>query len=301
MLGQGAGADKQVLRQALNHRHQRFGHHHPAQAPAGHVEVFAEAVDADDGVVDGQRGLAVVGVVAQGQINLVHQRHPATRLHHGVDAAQLFRVNRAAGGVGGRGQQHAARFRPPGGLYLLRAELKTLLRRGGNQHRAPVSRTYKMPVARVAGVGHEHFVARVDQRQAGQLQRSRRTGGDHNAAGGHVHAEAAGVPGADARAQRGQTGGLGVLAVALGNGAQRSLLHQRRGSEIGLANVQEHHGRIGVRHAGAQLRRGLGHLHHIKRRDVLGAARDLHGLLRHSGSGVAGAVGLHFGPAQLGR
>jgi hypothetical protein len=51
MLRHRAGADEQVLREPLDHGHQRLGHHHPAQAPAGHVEVLGEAVDADDVVV----------------------------------------------------------------------------------------------------------------------------------------------------------------------------------------------------------------------------------------------------------
>ena len=133
-----------------------------------------------------------------------------------------------------------------------------------------------MPVAGVAGVGHEHFVARVDQRQAGQLQCGRGASGDHNAAGGNVDTKAAGVPVADAFAQGGQAGGLGVLAVALADGALGCGLHQWRGGEIGLADVQKHHGRIGVRHAAAQLGGGLGHFHHIKRLYFFGAARDLH-------------------------
>jgi len=59
-----------------------------------------------------------------------------------------------------------------------------------------------VPVAGVARVGHEHLVAGVEQGQAGQLQRRRRTGGDGDAPRRHVHAKAFGVPAADGFAQR---------------------------------------------------------------------------------------------------
>jgi hypothetical protein len=49
---------------------------------------------------------------------------------------------------------------------------------------------HEMAVAGVARVGHQHFVAGVDQRQAGQLQRGRGAGRDHDAARRHVHAKA---------------------------------------------------------------------------------------------------------------
>ena len=99
MLGDGAGANEKVLRQPLDHGHQLLRYHHPAQPPAGHVEVFAEAVDADDAVIQRQRGLAKLGFKTQAQINLVHQGDAAFATDHLVDTAQLIRVNGGAGGV----------------------------------------------------------------------------------------------------------------------------------------------------------------------------------------------------------
>ena len=73
MLGNGAGADEKVLRQALDHGYQLLRQHQPAQAPARHAKVFGEAVDADDRVIQRQRGLAVGIVMAEAQVNLIHQ------------------------------------------------------------------------------------------------------------------------------------------------------------------------------------------------------------------------------------
>lgn len=84
-----------------------------------------------------------------------------------------------------------------------------------------------MAVAGIAGIGHEDFVARVDGRQAGQLQRGRGAGRDHDAPRRHIHAEALRIPVADALAQLGQAQGRRVLRGAALHGTGRSLLHQR--------------------------------------------------------------------------
>ena len=41
------------------------------------------------------------------------------------------------------------------------------------------------------------------------------------------------------------------------------------GGEVRLADIEKHHGRIGVRHLCGQGRSCLGNLHHIKRLNVL--------------------------------
>jgi hypothetical protein len=46
--------------------------------------------------------------------------------------------------------------------------------------------------------------------------------------------------------------------------------------EVGLADVQEDHRRVGTRRAARQLGRGLGALHHVERVDVVEAGRELH-------------------------
>jgi hypothetical protein len=66
VLGDRAGADKQVLRQPLDDGHERGRQHQPTQPPAGHIEVFAEAVDADDVLIQRQRAAAIAVIEGQG-------------------------------------------------------------------------------------------------------------------------------------------------------------------------------------------------------------------------------------------
>ena len=87
--------------------------------------------------------------------------------------------------------------------YLLNHALETLLRGGRNQHRRAVGRRDEMPVARIARVGHQDFIARLDQGKAGKLQRGRCACRDDDAAGGHVGTKARRIPAADALAQGG--------------------------------------------------------------------------------------------------
>ena len=87
MLGQCAGADEQVLCQPLHHAHQGRRQHQPAQAPAGHAEVLAKAVDADDLFVNRQRALAKLWLKAQAEVNFIDQGDAATGLHYVVNTA----------------------------------------------------------------------------------------------------------------------------------------------------------------------------------------------------------------------
>ena len=118
-----------------------------------------------------------------------------------MNGAQFVRMDGGAGGVGGRGEQHPPCLRSPMGAHLFGAELKAFRSRGGDQHGAPLGGADKVTVAGVAGVGHQHFITGFDQGQAGQLQRRRCASSDHDATRRHVHAKAAGIPGADALAQ----------------------------------------------------------------------------------------------------
>ena len=65
-------AEHEVLRQLLDVAHEGLGNHHPAQAPAGHLEVLGEAVD-DPDVVAGSAGGGCVTVVGETVVDLVDQ------------------------------------------------------------------------------------------------------------------------------------------------------------------------------------------------------------------------------------
>ncbi len=294
MLRHGARTDEEVLCQPLHDRDHGLGHDHPAQAPARHVEVFAEAVDADDVLADRERRVPEGLLVGEAEVDLVDEGEAVACLHGGVDAAQFIGRDRGARGVGGRRQQHAARLRAPMRGDLVGAELEALPGGGGHEHRAAVRRAHEMAVARVARVRHEYLVALLDERQAGELQGAGGTRRDHDAARRHRHAEALGVPAADALAQRVQAEGVGVLRGAAAQGAVGRFAHQRRGGEVGLADVQEDHRLRAAGHLAGQGLRGLGDLHHVKGFDALGAPGKLHG------RGVRRGLGRRAAPGEVG-
>ena len=135
-----------------------------------------------------------------------------------------------------------------------------------------------MAVAGVAGVGHEDFITGLNQRQAGQLQRGRGAGRDHDAVCRNVHLKAALVPGADGLAQCLQPQGVGVLRGTVIDALRSCRLNLCGGGVVRLANVQKDHGFRAIGHLLGQLLGSLGHFHHIKRFDLFGARRKLHGL-----------------------
>ena len=167
--------------------------------------------------------------------------------HHIDDAGQLGRLDRGARGVGGGRQQNATGVGAPSVGHLGCTQLKALFGRGGHQDRGALGGADKVAVAGVARVGHEDFIALVDECQTRQLQCGRCARSDHNAVGGHLHTKALRVPAADGLAQGVQAQSRGVLGLAGGDDCLCSGLHAGRSGEVGLANVQEHHGPVGVR------------------------------------------------------
>ena len=92
-----------------------------------------------------------------------------------------------------------------------------------------------MAVAGVARIRHQHLVAALDQRQAGELQRRRGARGDHDARRVDLHAEALRVPLRDALAQRREAGGVGVLRAAVADGPLGGLLLETLVDDVGPA------------------------------------------------------------------
>ena len=157
-----------------------------------------------------------------------------------------------------------------------RAELEALFGRCGNEYGDAVGGRDEVSVARVARVGQQHLVVAVDEREARELQRGRCAGGDDDAARRDVQAEARCVPAADALAQGDEAGRVGVLRPAGTNGTLGGFLHQRRGSEVRLADVEKDHRRLGTRRTARDLHRRLGALHHVERLDVIETGGEFH-------------------------
>ena len=139
-----------------------------------------------------------------------------------------------------------------------------------------------MAVTGVTRVGHEHFVAGINQGQTSQLQGGRGTRRDHNPMGGDLQAKARRVPVADAFAQGRQARGLGVLGLAIAHGFLGGLLNQRRCGEVRFANVEKNHRLVRLGDLLCQGRGRFGDLHHVERLNALSALRDLHAPVERS-------------------
>ena len=75
MLGRRRRAEHEVLRQFLDIAHISLGNDHPAEAPAGHLEILGEAVDDPDVVASGTGGRRR-DFISQAVVNLVDQEMP---------------------------------------------------------------------------------------------------------------------------------------------------------------------------------------------------------------------------------
>ena len=106
------GRYEQVLRQLVERRHVLLRRHHPAEAPAGHSEVFGKAVD-DEHIVGELQGAAIALAVSQPVIDLVDDQHAAALKGDGMDAFELVVIDQRAGGVRRRSDQYGrGPFRP---------------------------------------------------------------------------------------------------------------------------------------------------------------------------------------------
>ena len=196
------------------------------------------------------------------------------------DALQFFRRYRCTRRVGRGGQQHATCVLAPSRFNLGARQLKAFISCGRYQHCLAFSGADEMPVARVAGVRHQHLVACLDQRKAGQLQRGRCTSRHDDATRFYINFKTRCIPGTDFFTQFAQACRLGVLGVAVGYRLGSSGLYQRRRCKVWLADVQKNHRLVSMfklfGHGGCC----LGNFHHIKRLYSLGALCDSHDVKR---------------------
>ena len=162
----------------------------------------------------------------------------------------------------------------------VQAELEAFPGGRRDQHRRRVDGGDEMPVAGIARVRHQDLVARLEQREAGQLQRGGRARGDDDAIGIEGQVLRLAVPVGDALTQRPQSVGLRVGDATLGGEARGGVADGRAGAEVRLADVQVDHapaapGRIADRRAG-DLIGPFGAFHDIERIDVPDTIRKSH-------------------------
>ena len=153
-LGDIRGRDEEILRQALGHAHQLLGQHHPADAPAGHGEIFGEGVD-DDGAVAKLRGAGGWLAIGQAMVNLVGNQADAVAMAIFRQSPQLAGGEHGARGVRGAGQDQPVRL----GVERLQhghRRLKPGLNPARQNHRLQPQRRRDIHIRRVIRGGQRH-------------------------------------------------------------------------------------------------------------------------------------------------
>jgi hypothetical protein len=153
-----------------------------------------------------------------------------------------------------------------------RAELEAGVGGGGDGHDAAPEARHHLAVARVGGVGEDHFVARVGGRRDHQQQRRGGAGGDDDARRVDVHVMAVAVEVGDRRAQCGEAERVRVRQRPAVHHLAHRVAHGRRRAEVRLADA-ELDDPVPVRLQGGG---ALAEDQRVERLDGLGAVGELH-------------------------
>ena len=211
--------DVEILRQPLDGPHQLLRHHQPADAPAGHAEIFREAVDGDGRLPMGNRGPRGF-VIFKPVIDLVgDQPEPAPPAGIG-ELAEPFAHGHGAGRVIGAGEQQSRRLFA--GKAVEVAGVRHPSRRGAclDQHRLRTERLEDVAVAGVAGRWQQHGVAGVEHGEEGEHESGRGARGDDDSLRRDADVIALPVIAGDALAQGGEPERIGIAEpVGLERGA----------------------------------------------------------------------------------
>ncbi|MNI30365.1 hypothetical protein D3C73_842110 [compost metagenome] len=214
----------------------------PAHAPAAGTVHLAQAAEGQAGMVTGQRcdRLEHRVVVQDLVVDLIDQQQQvvlARDLDHALQ--QLARVAGAAGvvrvdqhdGAGARGHQR---------LDLARVRLEAVLGGAAVIHRAAVVEDGRGRPQRVVRRGHQHFVARVEQRTQRQVDQLADAVADEHTVGVGIRCATAGVGGGDGFAGDRQALLVGVrigAAHVIGDGALQ-MFRCTEAESAGIADVE---------------------------------------------------------------
>jgi hypothetical protein len=156
----------------------------------------------------------------------------------GGDAGQLALRHQRPGRVGRGGQEdRPGAFGPavgdePGGQLVVGH------RPDRDADRQPLAHADQIAVARIAGIGQQHLVIRVDGGGQRQQQRPRSPGGDDDLPRRYVHAETVCVIAADGLPQLGDPERRRVADPPVGDRLGCRLHDRRRGPEVGLTDLE---------------------------------------------------------------
>ncbi len=164
--------DVEILCQPLDGPHQSLRHHQPADAPAGHAEIFREAVYDDGRLPVGNRRDRRF-VIFKPMVDLIGDQPEPTPPAGIGELAEPRAHGHGAGRVVGTGKKQSGRLFT--GKALEVAGIRHPPRRGTglDQHRLRTERLEDMAVAGVAGRRQQHGIAGVEHGEKGEHESGR--------------------------------------------------------------------------------------------------------------------------------
>src|ERR1700722_2711747 len=245
-----------------------FRHHHPADPPAGHAEIFRERIDHERmgrQLRRRHRGERVVEAMK----DFVRNESDSGAFRRRNQARQGLARHHRTSGIGGGSDQHSLQW----GLAMGCQQGFTGQGMPGfagclDQHRFTAQRGENMAIWRIAGYGNCHPIAGLEHGEKAQDERTGGARGDHNPLGVHtatvVLAVGAGGGPGDARAQRGGSQRGSIVdppAVECGMRGHYGRF-RRRGRRLSHFHVND------VAAGRLNARGGRHHIHHHERRNV---------------------------------
>jgi len=206
--------------------------------------------------------------VRQSLVDLVDEGMATARTHLGHDSLERRAWHDRPGGVGGRGEHHAACAVAPVARDIISIELVMTLGSRRNRFRGALEHPDEVPVARVTRVRHEPLVAGLDERPHCDQKRAGSPRRNHNPFGRDVDPVAVSVEARDCLSERWRAE-RGRVTESLGPERRHCRLdHLGRSGEIGLSDLHVHDVP-----SGALERLGAPpDLHHVERLDLAHAS-----------------------------
>ncbi len=171
-------------------------------------------------------------------VDLVDHQMPATRLQDLRQAGQFVAVKQGTGRVGRRGDQRADAVPVPMTFDQLGSQLVAHLRPHRHQLRRALDEPQEVPIARIAGVGQQPVLARIDQQAAGEQQRTGSAGSNQHPFGVNRQLITLGVETGNGLAQLRQPASGGIAGMPGGQGSLPSRDNGRGCGEVRLTDFQ---------------------------------------------------------------
>ena len=270
LLHEGVCGEEEVLLDLLGGAHELRGRDQVAQAPAGHRVRLREAVE-HEGAPGELQDREIRAAEVEAVVDLVARDVDTGVLGDLGQRAQVCLAENRAGRVAGRVDHDRLGPRPDGSANLVGAVSEAVLGTHGNQLGDAAEEGDVVGIRRIAGVGHDDLVARVEQRAKEQEHGRRGALRDDDRLGIDVDPVVGAVPLGERVSQVRVAERLRVVGAAIGHRGLGRARDDRRRREVGVADLKPHDVAAGR----LELLGACDQIHHDERADGLRAVRDV--------------------------